>query len=484
MKIAIIDDQVEISRSLARFLTRIGHDVLSFTSGPDFLISLPDTYYQLVLSDVTMPEMDGYEVMHRILNVHPETAVVLITGFGNVPGAVRAMRMGAFDYLLKPVDMNELLVIVDRVEEYLTLKREHKELTRAFETKVKESTSEIRKRYDQLRQAYIEQTLGKIGVFSDTLRRIFEIAGKFHTDPSIPVLIEGETGTGKEAVAQYIHHGPDFCSRPFVDINCASIAPGLFESELFGYEAGAFTGGKSKGEQGKIELAANGTLFLDEIGELPPDIQAKLLRVLQERRFFRVGGSSRIQTDVRFIGATNANILARVDQGLFREDLFYRFQVGHIVIPPLRERREEILPLAEMFLDSLRTSRKSRFHEFSPQAADLLRQYLWRGNIRELKNTMERIVTLFDADIVQPEHIQAALMLDRRSSSVEISPLSGSAFSLDDHIRDLVRKALQKHEGNKSETARYLGISRDRLYHYLSDRAGNSDTELSDNPTK
>jgi two-component system, NtrC family, response regulator AtoC len=467
VKIAIIDDQTEISRSLARFLDRLGHETTAFSSGPEFLITLPERRYHLVLSDVTMPEMDGFEVMHRVHTAFPETAVVLITGFGDVPSAVRAMRLGAFDFLLKPIDMTALAVTVERAGEFLRLKEEHRELTYHFDDRVRETTSELHSRYRQLRQAYLDDVLSRIGVFSATLERLFEIAAKFHDDPAIPVLIEGETGSGKEALALFIHHGRDFCPKPFVDLNCASISPGLFESELFGYESGAFTGAKSKGDKGKIELACDGSLFLDEIGELPPDIQAKLLRVLQERKFFRVGGSSRISTRARFICATNADIIERVERGAFREDLFYRLQAGHIVVPPLRERREEIAPLAELFLARLRENRKTMFTGFSPAAFDLLRQQPWKGNIRELKNTVERIATLFDGETVETAQVRSALNFGRRSAPVAEPVAAVDSRTLHEQIADIVRRTLGENNGNKSETARKLGISRDRLYHFL-----------------
>ena len=311
----------------------------------------------------------------------------------------------------------------------------------------------------------------RIGIFSDKTREIQEIAVKFHEDRQLPVLIEGETGTGKEIVAHMIHYGNNGdSSAPFIPINCTAISTGLVESELFGYEEGAFTGAKRKGAFGKLELAQKGTLFLDEIGDLPLEVQPKLLRVLEEREFFRVGGLKKIKLDIRIICASNRELEKRVLESTFRQDLYYRLNVGHIRIPPLRERKEEIIPLAKMFLETIARQKGKPCRALHPDAAVILKNYDWPGNIRELQNVIERIVLLNNSNYVLPRHL--ACLVPRRAN---LQPQDAYMLQLG-HIvlppdkldlstleSEIVHKALKKFNGNKTHTAAYLGITRSAL---------------------
>jgi len=311
----------------------------------------------------------------------------------------------------------------------------------------------------------------KIGIFSDKTREIQEIAIKFHEDRHLPVLIEGETGTGKEIVAHMIHYGKNGdIHTPFIPINCTAISQGLFESELFGYEEGAFTGAKRKGAFGKLELAQKGTLFLDEIGDLPLDVQPKLLRVLEEREFFRVGGLKKIKLDIRVICASNRVLEKRVDEGAFRQDLYYRLNVGHIRIPPLRERREEIIPLARMFLEAVARQKGKPVRHLNPEAALILKNYDWPGNIRELQNVIERIVLLNSSPYVLPQHLDCLVPRAGQRRSPENCVLQpGHIFLPPDKLdlarleAEIVQKALKKFNNNKTRTAAYLGITRSAL---------------------
>jgi len=472
MNIAIVDDDPRILASLVKFLSSIDHHVFSFERAADAMQTIQAGDIQLVLSDISMPGMDGFALLDAIKGAPHLRGipVILFTGKGEVKDAVNAMKKGAYDYLLKPIDLNELMLLIERIGEYLSLRQENAELRNRFDEKVEQTTRELRDRYEVLQKQFARQVgMEGIGVFSAAMRRVFEMAARFHADPSIPVLIEGETGTGKEVVARYIHYGPEMSPQPFVDLNCASISPHLFESEIFGYEAGAFTGAKSKGEKGKIELAENGTLFLDEIGELPQEYQAKLLRVIQQRQFYRVGGLKKLTTNARIVCATNQNILAKVEAGEMRKDFYYRFQVGHLIIPPLRERPEAVLPLAALFLDQFRTSKKTRFERIHPSAAALLRHMPWYGNVRELRNVIERVLVLYDDTEILPEHVQAGtsspLTFHADAGQNDIPALPDE--TLDEAIARIVRETLRRHDGNKSGAARALGISRDRLYAYL-----------------
>lgn len=314
--------------------------------------------------------------------------------------------------------------------------------------------------------------LGNIGIYSEVMKEIFRKAGKLHADRSIPVLIEGETGTGKEVVARYIHYGDGSVTAPFIDLNCAAIAPSVFDSELFGYEAGAFTGGIPGGQKGKLDIAAGGTLFLDEIAEMPVSLQSKLLRVIQEKEFYRVGGLKKIKVDVRFICATNAEINKKIADGTFRKDLYYRLNIGQIYMPPLRERKEEIIPLAMMFLNEMAAKKGKLFRKISKEAVDLLLFHDWPGNIRELKNAVEWAMLMGDDYELKPAHL--AILNEARNdgvpktshSSIDIHNflLPPDRLPLNDYVNNVIRKALDMHQGNKTETAKYLGISRRSLY--------------------
>jgi len=457
---------------MAEFISGLGHHVVESTDGLKALKILKKDKIHLVLSDIRMPRMDGQELLNEIKKSQKlkDIVVVLITGHGDIKSAVEAMRNGAYDYLQKPINVKELSIVIDRINEYLILRQEHKQLTEHFDQQVLKATKDIKKELIDLRKSFAQEVgIADIGIFSDKMKEVYNKAEKLHQNREIPVLIEGETGTGKEIMARFIHYGRNCVTTPFVSINCAAISPALFESELFGYEAGAFTGGNLKGQKGKFELAEGGTLFLDEIGELSPDFQVKLLRVLENREYFRVGGIKKHKADVRVICATNQNIKDCIAKSLFRKDLFYRLSVGYIKIPPLCERREEIIHLANMFLKRLNIQGKTQFKKISNDSKKILEEYPWPGNIRELKNTIERICLFFNETVVRPEHIDFLLnnLPSENVSGSRSNILSFDDFSLPEDGIDLkkitleiVRKTLIKTKGNKSKAARFLGISR------------------------
>lgn len=315
-------------------------------------------------------------------------------------------------------------------------------------------------------------TIDKMGIFSHSMRELVKQAEKYHMDRSIPVLIEGETGTGKEVLAKMIHYGSNKVDQPFVDINCAVFAPSLFETELFGYEGGTFTGGLQKGQKGKIDLAQGGTIFLDEVSEIPLNLQVKLLRVLQEKEYYRVGGLKKLKLDARIICATNTKLEKLVKLGKFRSDLYFRLKVGSLVIPPLRERKEAIVPLAKMFLTYFSRLKSKSFTYIRDDTAKLLQDYHWPGNIRELKNVIEWIVFMYDDIVLKPQYLN---IINQRKQEFQkpwedktccdsITCLPEEEFPLEDHINNIICLALKRHRGNKTKTARYLRISRHALY--------------------
>jgi len=387
------------------------------------------------------------------------------------------LRLGAYDYLLKPINVSELAAITDRIAEHQSLLRENKVLTEQFSIEVRVATEDTRQELSRLKQR-LRQTNGldNIGIFSAEMRSIVAQAHKYHENRLIPVLIEGETGTGKEIISRILHYGDmsdELISQaPFIDVNCAAITASLFESELFGYDPGAFTGSLTKGQKGKLDIAQGGTLFLDEVGEIPLELQGKLLRVIQEKEFYRVGGLKKVKTDVRIICATNANLEQMVEQGTFRKDLYFRLKVGHFVIPPLRLRRDDIIPMAEMFLRQFAGNKLNNFQRISESAANMLRSYDWPGNVRELRNTLEWVAFMHDDVELKPEHLvnlrQTSESSSIQVSSEQVSPgpfvLPESGFNLEEHFDEIVQQALQACHGNKTAAALRLGISRRSLY--------------------
>ncbi|MCE5270120.1 sigma-54 dependent transcriptional regulator [bacterium] len=479
MRILLVEDDLSASEALKDYIERrMGHQVVCCGDGSEGLGLFEREPFPMVLSDIRMPRMDGLTLLKQIkaLPAGRRTDMVLLTGHGAMDSAIEALRSGAYDYLNKPVNMKELRAVIGRIEEHQCLLSENDELTHHFEDKLAEATRESHSQLDLLRKAYSQVVgIGRLCIHSRAMREVVATAGKFHQDRSVPVLIEGRTGVGKEIVARLVHYGGGGeVTSAFVPLNCSSIAPSLFESELFGYAGGAFSGARREGRMGKFELAQGGTIFLDEIGDLPLEMQPKLLRVIQERDFFRVGGLKKISLDVRIICATNRNLAQLVQSGEFREDLYFRLSIGKITIPPLKERKEDIAPLAAMFLEQYASQKKSRFRSFSEEAVASLESYDWPGNVRELQSTVERAVLLFEGEEILPEHLHfsslsaPAVPLEPASTSggcpdaVTID-LSGPGLDLQEVEAAVINAVLDKFEGNKSKAAAFLGIARNSL---------------------
>ncbi len=373
LKVLVIDDEEGIRESVGAILREEGYRVDTAPSLSEARRKILEEFFHVIILDIWMPDGDGLEFMEVLKDVSPDSAVVVITGHGNVEMAVRAIRKGAYDFIEKPFSMDRILLTV------------------------KHAASEVSSRLGRVYEDEVE-FIGK----SKPIQRIKEIIPKIARSRA-PVLILGESGTGKELVARLIHR---YSGRKgqFVDINCASIPSDLIEAELFGYERGAFTGAVSR-KKGKFELANDGTLFLDEIGDMDIRAQAKLLRVIETGNFTRLGGTQRIEVDVRLVSASNKNIVQEVQEGRFREDLYYRVSVFTIELPPLRERGEDIVLLAEYFLEKFSREYKKECKVLSEEAKEVLLKHRWKGNVRELKNLMERVVILCEGDVVRPEHL-------------------------------------------------------------------------------
>ncbi|MDD4562481.1 MAG: sigma-54 dependent transcriptional regulator [Syntrophomonadaceae bacterium] len=468
MNILLVDDENRSRSYVAEFLRKLGHHVVEAGDGEQALALITRQDFNLLLTDNRMPRMSGLELLQELSDLPAARKVdkVIFTAFADMDNSIAAIRAGAFDYLLKPLDIDELVKTTERVAR-------HQAEIRA-KIIVQESPAETAVQTEVIPNPAGSDS-SKVGVFSSQMEQVFSLALKLYHNRSIPVLIEGETGTGKELVARYIHFGEEKTNLPFVALNCAALSPNIFESELFGYEAGTFSGGLPQGKQGKLDMARGGTLFLDEISELPLDLQAKLLRVLQEKEFYRVGGLNLIKTDVRIICASNQRLQNLVKRGSFREDLYYRLNMGHVYIPPLRKQPEAIIPLTRMFMMEISEQANRQFKKIDPRAARIMEAYHWPGNVRELRNIIEWIVLMNDDTTIQPQHLDTlrlkTLENEQENPDKPILPddffLPPGSMPLDKISNDIILKALQLHDGNKTATARYLGISRSTLYYRL-----------------
>jgi DNA-binding NtrC family response regulator len=441
--VLIVDDDAALRLILSDFLSQEGYQILPAKDGREALDLMKKQQVDILLLDINMPGMTGLEVLEKIKELGENPLVIMLSALQEVKLAVRAVKLGAYDYLSKPVDLEELKLIMEKGLQHKQLERKAEHL----EQKVQESWS----------------TAGLIGT-SPAMKRVFQFIDKVaRTDTT--VLIQGESGTGKELVAYAIHQCSLRKDKPFITIDCGAIPEELVESELFGYEKGAFTGALQK-KEGKFELAKGGTLFLDEIGNLPLPGQAKLLRALEQKQITRVGGISTIPVDVRIIAATNLVLSRATQEGKFREDLFYRLNVFVLELPPLRERKEDIPLLAEHFLHRFAQQQRKDIREISPEAMELLRGYHWPGNVRELRNVLERAIILAE-DSIKPEHLPnfSGSVPSPSPSSLSNLPFSEARDKvLSDLEKEYIIQALVKSGGNKAKAARALNINYRTLY--------------------
>ena len=434
----IVDDEKNTREGLKWALENRKLRVALAADGREALDHLNNDDFDLVITDLKMPGVDGLELLKAIRDRHPATEVVVLTGHGTVESAVDAMKKGAFDYLIKPVNLDELGLLVDRVFEHKNLREENEDLHQQLDT-----------RYG------FHNIIGESEPMQAIYQKIRQVAPTRAT-----VLIQGESGTGKEMIANAIHHNSPRNHRPFVKINCGALSPTLLESELFGHEKGAFTNAIRQ-KPGRFELADGGTLFLDEVSETTPDFQVKLLRVLQEQSFERVGGTSTITVDVRVLAATNKNLESLVKEGKFREDLFYRLNVIQIVVPPLRERPDDVPLLISAFVKEFCELNSKPLLKISPRVMNILQNYLWPGNVRELRNVLEGMVVLATTSEITPKQLPERL---RDETSADRTLRLRVGATVKDMEKELIRATLQECKGNRAQTARILGVGRKTLY--------------------
>ncbi len=442
--VLLVDDDASQRKVIEFWLQEEGYTTLATGDGKAALRILEERSPHLVIADIRMPGMDGLELLSRIRAIDEDTPVILMTAFGTVNNAVEAMKLGAADYLLKPLNSDELKLIVRRALERQDLLDENRSLRKLADAGL---------RFESL-----------VGC-SQKMREVFELALQVSRRDST-VLLTGESGTGKELLARAIHQNSLRVGKPFVTINCGAIPEALVESELFGHRKGSFTGAISD-RVGKFEAANEGTVFLDEIAELKPDLQVRLLRVLQEREIDKVGHSQPIKINVRILAATNRDLRKLIEDARFREDLFYRLSVVTIHIPPLRERREDIPLLVDHFLQKWCSRYALRPISITPQALEILACYNWPGNVRELENVIERLAVLNKGEAIQAEHLPPEMRQVKNHVANITLELPDGGISLEDVEKEILVRALEKYKGNQTHAAQYLNITRKTLIYRM-----------------
>lgn len=445
--ILIIDDEKNYLLLLETMLEEEGYAVTTQQDPQLAMDYLGESEVDVVITDMKMPHFSGQKVLEEVKKHHPHMPVLIMTAFGSIDGAVEAMKCGAFDYITKPFSNDELLLSVSKAGKLAQAERENRLLRQSLEDRFG-----------------VHQIIGRSKAIRDVLEMIERVAASRST-----VLLTGESGTGKELVARGVHFVSDRANAPFVPVNCMALNPGVLESELFGHEKGSFSGAVAR-RRGRFEMAHTGTLFLDEIGELSPETQVKLLRVLQERTFERVGGSTPVQVDIRLIAATNKDLAAAVRAGTFREDLYYRLNVVQIQLPALRERREDIPLLAAHFLKRYAEENNAAVTEFAPDAVDYLTAFEWPGNVRQLENVVERCVVLSRSPQITVNDLPPEVKDEESQfkSAVDLLPAKlNLAESLEKIEAALIRRALAKSNFIQVKAAEMLGISKSLLQYKL-----------------
>jgi DNA-binding NtrC family response regulator len=443
-RVLLVDDDPDFCEALSDRLRSHGFQVSVADRGPEALRLCREEPPAIVLLDLVLPGMDGMAVLETIRREEPDAVVIVITGHGTIARAVEAMKKGAYDFVSKPIDPRHLEIVLGKALERQALRDANALLS-----------SEVGDRYSAI-----------VGD-SPQMRAALDVARRV-APSGATVLLLGESGTGKEVIARAIHRWSRRANQPFVVVNCVALSEELLESELFGHEKGAFTGAHQQ-KRGKLEVAHGGTVFLDEIGDIRPALQAKLLRVLQDQIFERVGGTRPIQTDVRFVAATNRDLRAAVRDGLFRLDLYYRLDVVSVTLPPLRERAGDVPALAQHFLERYRRELKRELHGITPEALSALRRYAWPGNVRELENVIERAAVLADGPDVTPQDLPAEIREAGLTDGMTREAVRTYHAAVEEFKRGLIASTLRRTSGNRTRAARLLGLQRTYLARLIRD---------------
>jgi DNA-binding NtrC family response regulator len=449
LKLLVIEDERSQREMLEGFLVQQGFSVSAVDAGKKALDLIRQEIFDLVFLDYKMPHMNGLQTLQELKKINPELTVVMMTAYGTVETAVQSMKSGAADYLTKPIDLDEILLLIERVSERILLQRENRELK------------------ERLRERY---QFDQIVYASGKIEEVLNLTGRA-ANSEATVLIRGESGTGKELIANAIHYASPRASKPFIKVNCTALPENLLESELFGHERGAFTGAVQR-RIGRFEQAHRGSIFLDEIGDLSPSLQMKMLRVLQEKEFERLGSNQTIKTDVRLIAATNSNLEEALQKKTFRDDLYYRLNVVTIFLPPLRERREDIPPLVDHFFKKYSERNRREVPKVTKEVRDLLLQYDYPGNVRELENIIERSIVVSRGDTITTQDLPFQVREEIREAKLHPEIDEKSLNSMLSSIeRDLILKALERHGGVQTKAAESLGLS-ERVLRYKMQKYG------------
>lgn len=453
--VLITDDNELIRETLQKALVSEGYRVQLAKNGQECLEAVRHGDIDLILLDMRLPDIHGIDILQRLRQTQSDSIVLMMTAYGDVESTKKALELGAFDFIRKPVTPKALVSIIKMAMEIRSLRQEIQQII-----------------YKNKERYGYHNIIGQ----SEALQKVMEMTTRAANSDASTILIEGASGSGKSLIAKCLHYNSLRAYQPFVEINCASIPATLLESELFGHEAGAFTDAK-KQKKGLAELAQGGTLFLDEIGEMQPALQAKMLQVIEDKCFRRIGGTQNIVIDIRIIAATNKDLKKALDDGTFRQDLYYRLNVINISLPPLKERTEDVIPLVEHFIGRYGREFNKPMKRISGDARQALERYDWPGNVRELSNTVERIMILEDGDLLLPEHLPAAVIKGKERSESPPSldgvgvEIAGSEFNLkkmtETFQAKVITKALENTHGNRTEAAKILGLSRVGLYHQM-----------------
>lgn len=459
--VVIIEDDPLVNATVKEILSAKYNRVFAYKDANEALEELHTLSPDLILLDIFLGHANGLDILDSLRKQGYTMPVVMMTAFSDIKMAVRAMKLGAEDFIVKPLDLEQLEITIEKALQNYDLRRQVDFLS------------------EQLRQERSSEILGN----SEGMRKALEMAKIFSSAGDTTCLILGESGTGKELMARYIHDNSTRAKGPFITINCGAIPRDLAENELFGYEKGAFTGATEKIKQGKFEQANHGTILLDEVGELSLELQVKLLRVLQERNFYRLGGAKEISIDVRVIASTNRDLKKLVEEGKFREDLYYRLDVATITLPPLRERNGDALMLATAFVDKYNKKFGRHVKGFSQEAADIILTYPWKGNIRELNNVMERVVLLETGDMITKESFdflrpseqvrtvsnapKAENVIEFKDGAKHFLKIADSGASMSEVVKDLILQTFKITNGNQIQASKVLGISRAKLRYRL-----------------
>jgi len=442
-RVLVVDDEYLIRWTLQQKMEKAGYEVFVAETGEEGIQKIKEEAPDIVLLDIKMPGMDGYEVLEEAVKIDPGLVVIMITAYEDIGGVVRAMRLGAFDYIIKPFDFDKILISVQKSLE----------------------TSKLRREVERLRaDKRIDIGFQDIVAVSKEMARVFEMVNKISRSETSTVLIQGDSGTGKELIAHAIHQRSKREKMPFITVNCAGFPEYLLENELCGHQKGAFTDAKEV-KKGLLELAEGGTLFLDEIGDMDLSLQSKLLRLVEQKTFRRMGGVKDIQVDVRIVTATNKDLLKLKEEGKFREDLFYRINVASLRLPPLRERSDDILPLTKFYVEKYNKEFHRNIIKIDNAVEEFFVNYKWPGNVRELKNVIERAMILGEGDTLLMEHLPIEILgqVSRRGKTIEGISIPQEGISLEKVEEGLVRQALKMANGNQTKAAKLLDISRDAL---------------------